>query len=50
MKVLVTGGSGRLGAYTLRELLAHGHTAASCGRLPPTIAGVTHIAADVGSL
>ncbi|MCX6028389.1 MAG: NAD(P)-dependent oxidoreductase [Chloroflexi bacterium] len=50
MKVLVTGGSGRLGGYILRDLLAHGHTVSSCGRTPPTIAEVPHISADIGSL
>jgi len=50
MKILVTGGSGRVGAYTLRELLDHGHVVASCGRTPPAVAGVTHIDADIGNL
>ena len=50
MKVLVTGGSGRIGYYILRELLAHGHTVASCGRTPPNVAGVPHIPTDIGNL
>jgi UDP-glucose 4-epimerase len=50
MKVLVRGGSGRIGYYILRELLAHGHTVVSCGRTPPNLEGVPHIAVDIGSL
>lgn len=50
MKILVTGGSGRLGAYILRDLLEHGHAAVSCGRTPPGVEGVPHIPADIGSL
>jgi len=50
MKVLVTGGSGRVGGYALRELLEHGHSVASCGHTPPAVEGVTHIPADIGNL
>ena len=34
MKIVVTGGSGRLGQYTVRELLAHGHEVLSLDRVP----------------
>jgi nucleoside-diphosphate-sugar epimerase len=35
VKIVVTGGSGRLGQYAIRELLAHGHDVLSLDRLPP---------------
>jgi nucleoside-diphosphate-sugar epimerase len=34
MKIVVTGGSGRLGQYTVRELLAHDHDVLSLDRVP----------------
>jgi nucleoside-diphosphate-sugar epimerase len=34
-KVVVTGGSGRLGQFVIRELLAHGYEALSLDRVPP---------------
>ncbi|MFB3122396.1 MAG: NAD-dependent epimerase/dehydratase family protein [Candidatus Binatia bacterium] len=36
MKVVVTGGSGRLGHYVVRELLDHGYEVLSLDRIPPT--------------
>jgi nucleoside-diphosphate-sugar epimerase len=36
MKVVVTGGSGRLGREVIRELLAHGYEVLSLDRLPPS--------------
>ena len=50
MKVLVTGGSGRIGYYILGELLEHGHRVVSCGRTPPSMERVPHLAADIDSL
>jgi nucleoside-diphosphate-sugar epimerase len=38
MRLVVTGGSGRLGQYAIRELLAHDHTVLSLDRLPPPTA------------
>ncbi|HLH24566.1 MAG TPA: NAD(P)-dependent oxidoreductase [Chloroflexota bacterium] len=35
MKIVVTGGSGRLGQHTVDELLAHGHSVLSLDRVPP---------------
>lgn len=35
MKVIVTGGSGRLGRQVIRELLAHGYEVLSLDRVPP---------------
>jgi nucleoside-diphosphate-sugar epimerase len=34
-KVVVTGGSGRLGQFVIRDLLAHGYAALSLDRVPP---------------
>ena len=50
MKVLVTGGSSRVGGYVLRELLEHGHTVLSFGRHPPLVEGPAHRAGDIGDL
>jgi nucleoside-diphosphate-sugar epimerase len=38
MKVVVTGGSGRLGQLAVRELLAAGHEVLSLDRVPPAVA------------
>src|SRR5579875_2845670 len=35
MRVVVTGGSGRLGGFVIRELLAHGHDVLSLDRVRP---------------
>ncbi len=35
MKIVVTGGSGRLGQYVVRELLDHGYEVLSLDRVPP---------------
>ena len=36
MRILVTGGAGRLGQFTIKELLDHGHEVLSIDRLPST--------------
>lgn len=36
MRVLVTGGSGRVGQHTIAELLEHGYTVVNADRMPPT--------------
>jgi nucleoside-diphosphate-sugar epimerase len=48
MKMLVTGGSSRLGGYVLRELLEHSHTLSNFGRTAPYVPGLTHVARDIG--
>lgn len=40
MRVLVTGGSGRLGQQVLRELVGHGHEVVNADRRPPAVAGI----------
>jgi len=47
MKVMVTGGSGRLGGYVLRELKQAGHTVASFSRTPPLVEGAAFLPGDV---
>ncbi len=47
MKILVTGGSGTLGGYVLRELLAAGHEVADYSRSAPRILGVEFIVGDI---
>jgi len=50
MKVLVTGGSGRVGGYVLRELRYHGHSVSNYGRTPPIVEGIPHAPGDLGDL
>ena len=40
MRVLVTGGSGRLGQQVLHELVGHGHEVVNADRRPPGAAGL----------
>ena len=47
MKILVTGGSGLLGSYVLRELLRAGHTLADYSRSAPRVKGVEFIQGDI---
>ena len=47
MKILVTGGSGRIGGYALRELINAGHTVSSFSRQPPLLEGQQFIQGDV---
>jgi nucleoside-diphosphate-sugar epimerase len=47
MKILVTGGSGTLGGYVLRELLNLGHTVTCYSRNPPVDLQSPFIAADI---
>ncbi len=50
LSVLVTGGSGTIGGYVLRELLAAGHTVSSFGRRPPLVEGVRFLQGDIMDL
>lgn len=47
MRVAVTGGSGRLGRATVRELLAHGHEVVNLDRRAAAIPGAAFTAIDV---
>jgi UDP-glucose 4-epimerase len=47
MKILVTGGSGRLGGYVLRELIQAGHQVASFGRHAPRVPDAEFIEGDI---
>ena len=47
MQILVTGGSGTIGAYVLRELLAGGHNVTCYSRTSPLVEEVTFIAGDI---
>jgi nucleoside-diphosphate-sugar epimerase len=51
MHILVTGGSGTIGAYILRELLAGGHTVTCYARTtPPLVEGANFLAGDIMDL
>lgn len=47
MKILVTGGSGTLGGYVLRELLRFGHSVTCYSRTPPSVQGVSFLPGDI---
>ncbi|MPZ15060.1 MAG: NAD-dependent epimerase/dehydratase family protein [Chloroflexi bacterium] len=46
MRIVVTGGSGRLGQHVIRELLEHGHDVLGLDRTPPAASG-TALVVDV---
>src|SRR5579872_5839075 len=51
MKILVTGGSGTIGAYILRELLRAGHAVVCYSRAtPPLVDGASFVAGDIMDL
>lgn len=50
MNVLVTGGSGTIGGYVLRELLRAGHEATCFSRTAPRVKGVRFITGDVTNI
>lgn len=47
MNILVTGGSGIIGGYVLRELLRAGHIASDYSRTPPLVEKVKFIQGDI---
>lgn len=52
MRVLVTGGSGRLGRVVIADLVAHGHEAVNADRVPPvqSAPGVRYIETNLGDV
>ena len=50
MKILITGGSGTLGGYVLRELLRAGHALSCYSRTAPRVDGVDFIEGDVENI
>jgi len=50
MNILVTGGSGKIGGYVLRELLAAGHTVSNYSQTAPFVEPVRHIDGDITNL
>ena len=47
VNILVTGASGTIGGYVLRELLRAGHTVSDYSRTPPRVEGVRFIQGDI---
>lgn len=47
MDILMTGGSGRIGGYALRELLGAGHSVATFNRSEPPVEGSTFLRGDI---
>ncbi len=47
MKILVTGGSGTIGGYVLRELLQAGHSVKSFSRTAPRVEGAGFVQGDI---
>jgi len=47
MKILVTGGSGTIGGYVLRELLGAGHAVTYFSRTAPQVQGATFVEGDI---
>jgi nucleoside-diphosphate-sugar epimerase len=48
MKVAITGASGSIGSYVIRELLEHGHEVVAVGRTAPAAEHVRFVAATLG--
>lgn len=48
MHIVVTGGSGKIGAYVVRNLVAHGHTVINADNAPPKepVSGATFVRTD----
>jgi nucleoside-diphosphate-sugar epimerase len=51
MRILVTGGSGRLGRFAIADLLAHGHEVVNADRRPPADKGTErYVETDLGDV
>ncbi len=50
MNVLVTGGSGKIGGYVLRELLSAGHTVSNFSQTAPFVEQVRHFDGEITDL
>jgi nucleoside-diphosphate-sugar epimerase len=50
MNILITGGSGTIGGYVIRELFQAGHAASSFSRTAPAVAGARFIQGDIQDL
>ena len=50
MNILVTGGSGKIGGYVLRELLSAGHSVSNYSQTAPLVEQVRHIHGDITDL
>jgi nucleoside-diphosphate-sugar epimerase len=47
MRVAITGASGAIGSYVIRELLAFGHDVVAVGRTPPVVEAVSYARASL---
>ncbi|HET8562659.1 MAG TPA: NAD(P)-dependent oxidoreductase [Candidatus Binatia bacterium] len=50
MKIVVTGGGGRLGRYVIKELVGHGHDVLSIDTVVPTEPACSSLAMDLGEV
>lgn len=50
MKMVVTGGAGRLGQYVIKELVGHGHDVLSIDTVVPTEQACSSLAVDLGEV
>ncbi|MDE0140462.1 MAG: NAD(P)-dependent oxidoreductase [Caldilineaceae bacterium] len=50
MNILVTGGSGKIGGYVLRELLSAGHVLSNFSQTAPLVEDVRHFKGDITDL
>ena len=50
MKIVVTGGAGRLGRYVIKELIGHGHEVSSIDMVVPAEQACPSFAADLAEV